>query len=48
MSVKEIISSLPELTIIIPTSIFELIVYYGAGLYGCFHFIYRNLIGKKF
>ncbi len=32
MSVKEIVTSMPELTIIIPSSIAELILYYGAGL----------------
>jgi hypothetical protein len=32
MSVKEIVTSMPELMIIIPSSIVELILYYGAGL----------------
>ncbi|WP_045520053.1 hypothetical protein [Neobacillus niacini] len=32
MSVKEIVNSMPELTIIIPNSVIELILYYGAGL----------------
>lgn len=34
MSVKEIVNSMPELTIIIPSSVVELILYYGAGLLG--------------
>ncbi|MEH7010954.1 hypothetical protein V7087_09040 [Neobacillus niacini] len=32
MTVKEIVNSMPELTIIIPSSVVELILYYGAGL----------------
>lgn len=32
MGVKEIVTSMPELTIIIPSSVVELILYYGAGL----------------
>jgi hypothetical protein len=34
MSVNEIVTSLPELSIIIPSSLVELILYYGAGLLG--------------
>jgi hypothetical protein len=34
MGVKEIVTSMPELTIIIPSSVVELILFYGAGLLG--------------
>lgn len=34
MGVKEILISMPELSIIIPSSVVELILYYGAGLLG--------------